>query len=191
VTIFSFDDVLRAPKSIHSVELTPGGQTKIPLWRPVSWNAFGYFVVVALVFFLASRLPVIDVFSHMFAPLVYYFAFPFGIVWLAFKVELDGRQPHAWAISYLRYLRRPKRVLAGRTMAAPGTEVTYGGRVRVWWDIHAPRLHHGWVVGGRVSTAVPVRFTHSLWHRSQVVVPDADRAPCVAHEVRGRLRVRA
>lgn len=190
MTIYSFDDVLRAPKSIHSVELTPGGQTKIALWRPVPWIGFLYFVVVELLFVVATHVPVLDVVSEVFAPLVYYVAFPIGVVWLALHVELDGRLPHLWALSYLLYLRRPKRTLAGRRVDAAGTRTDYSGRVRVWWDLHAPRLQHGWVVGGRVSTTVPARFTHALWHTHQVVVADDERAPVVDHVVRERLQVR-
>lgn len=187
--IHSFDDVLRAPKSIHSVELTPGGQTKIALWRPVPWIGFLYFVVVELVFVLMAKAPVLDVLSESFAPAVYYVALPVGVVWLALYGELDGRAPHRWAISYLHYLRRPKRTLAGRSVALAGTRVDYSGKARVWWDLHAPRLHRGWVTGGRVATAVPVRFTYAILHRRQVVVPD-DRGIHAEHEVQGRLQVR-
>lgn len=188
--IYSFDDVLRARKMIHSVELTPGGGHAVALWRPVPWMAVLYFAVVELVFLIAARYPVTDVVSQMFAPAVYYVAFPAGVVWLAFKVELDGRAPHLWLASYLLFLKRPKRTLAGRTVDPPDTRVAYAGRVRIWWDVTAPRLHHGWVLGGRVCTVVPARFTHSLWHRQQLLVGDDDRAPVVDHEVQGRLQVR-
>lgn len=188
MTIHSFDDVLRAAKSIHSVELTPGG-TKIPLWRPVSWISFLYFAVVEIVFVLAARVPVLDVVSQMFAPLVYYVAFPVGVVWLAFRVELDGRAPHLWAISYLLYMRRPKRTLAGRQVSAAGSSLSYAGRVRIWWDLQAPRLHRGWVSGGTITTNVPVRFTHVIRHRHQVLVGDSSGA-AASHEVQRRLEVR-
>lgn len=188
--IHSFDDVLRAPKSIHSVELTPGGKTKVPLWRPVPWIGFLYFVVVELFFVVATHVPVLDVASESFAPLVYYVALPVGVVWLALHVELDGRLPHLWALSYLLYLRRPKRTLAGRPVDPVATRTDYSGRVRVWWDLHAPRLQHGWVVGGRFSTTVPARFTHALWHTRQVVTSSEHGSIVVEHAVEGRLQVR-
>lgn len=190
MTIHSFDDVLRAPKSLHSVELTPGGKSKIPLWRPVPWIGFVYFILVELVFLIAAKLPVVGVASQMFAPLVYYVALPIGVVWLALYAELDGRSPHAWAISYVLYVARPKRVLAGREMVAPGTRIDYAGRVRIWWDVHAPRLHHGWITGGLVSTSVPVRFSYAILHRRRVIAPDVNGDNCIDHTVEGRLQVR-
>lgn len=188
--IYSFDDVLRAPKSLHSIEVTPGGKSKIPLWRPVPWIGFVYFVLVELAFVIAAKLPVTGVVSEMFAPLVYYVALPVGVVWLALYAELDGRSPHAWAISYALYMAQPKRTLAGREMVAPGTKIDYAGRVRIWWDVHAPRLHHGWITGGLVSTSLPVHFTYALLHRSRVIAPEAGGANCVGHVVEGKLQVR-
>lgn len=187
--IHSFDDVLRAPKSIHSVELTPGG-TKVALWRPISWISFLYFAVVELVFIIAARLPVLNVFSEMFAPLVYYVAFPAAVVWLAFKVELDGRAPHMWVLSYLRFLRRPKRTVAGQAVTPAGTEVDYSGRVSVTWDLHAPRLHRGWARGGVLSTPLPVRFSHAILHGRQVLRVDEKHGQPTIHEVNGKLEVR-
>jgi hypothetical protein len=195
VTIHSFNEVLRASKVIHSVELTPGGGYKFALWRPVPWIALLYFVVVELFFVLAARTPVIGLlyqaFSGLFSPAVYYTVLPFGVVWLAFRVELDGRPPHLWALSYMRYLVRPKRTLGGRAVGPSGKAISYSGRVRIWWDLDAPRLHRGWVRGGRVSTNVPARFTHALRHRHQVLVADDDRLLVLGHEVHGRMQVSA
>jgi hypothetical protein len=190
VTIYSFDDVIRMPKSIHSVPLTPTGDFNIPLWRPVPWIAFIYFIAVELVFVIAAKVPVLDLLSQSFAPAVYYFVFPVGVVWFAFKVELEGLKPHAWVLAYLLYLRRPKRVLGGDAVTAVGEAVAYSGRVRIWWDLDAPRLHDGWVTGGRVRTTVPVRFAYALRHRKQVIRPDDDRGRLADHEVEGRLQVR-
>jgi hypothetical protein len=190
VIIYSFDSVLRARKTIHSVELTPGGGHTVALWRPVPVIAGIYFAAVWAVLFIAARLPVLDVVSQMFAPLVYYVAFPAGIVWLSMNAHLDGRSPHKWAISYLLYLRRIKRTIAGRKADEDGTKTVHRGKVSIWWDITAPRMHHGWVAGGRITTAVGVRFTHALLHRHQVVRPDDDRRPVLEHDVERRLEIR-
>lgn len=189
MTIHSFDEVLRAPTRIHSVQLTPAGK-KLPLWRTITWMGLLYFCIAEFVFVIAARLPVTGVLSELFAPLVYYGAFPIGAVWLLSTVELDGRIPHQWVISYLDYLRRPKRVLAGRAVAAADTRITYAGRVRIWWDLAAPRLHHGWVIGGRISTPLSVRFTHAILHRHQVLVVDERHGSPVDHEVQGKLAIR-
>lgn len=189
MVIHSFEEVIRAPKSIHSIPLTPAGHFRIKLWRPVSWISFIYFCALVLVFAIAAKVPVLDIPSKTFASLVYYIGFPAGIVWLVFYTALDGLAPHAWLITYLTYLRRSKRVLAGRVVAPDGTEVVYGGRVKIWWDLNAPRLHHGWVTGGRIKTSVPVRFTHAIRHRRQVVAYDK-RGALADHEVQGKLQVR-
>jgi len=189
VTIHSFNDVLRAPKSIHSVELTPGGGTKIPLWRPVPWIGFLYFAVVEVLFIIAGKLPVLNVFSEMFAPFVYYVVFPIGVVWLVLHVELDGRSPHRWLISYLMFLRRPKRTVGGRAVGHADTTVSYSGKVRIWWDLHAPSLKHGWIKGGSVTTSVPVRFTHSILHRHPVMTSTNTHGAVVNHVVH-KLEVR-
>ena len=189
MTIYSFDDIIRMPKSIHSVPLSPTGEYTIPLWRPVSWIGFAYFLVVELLFVIASKIPVLNVLSESFAPLAYYVVFPIGVVWLAFKIELEGLKPHTWALAYLLYLRRPKRTLAGRAMTAEGEKISYTGRVRILWDLNAPRLQRGWVTGGHIVTTVPARFTHAIFHRSQVIAPD-ERGRAVDHEVQGKLQVR-
>lgn len=188
--IYSFDAVLRAPKTLHAIELTPNGSHKIPLWRPIAWINFIYFIIVVALFVLAAHVPVLDVMSDMWAPLVYYVVFPFGVTWLIFQVDFDGRVPHLWALSYLVYMRRPKRTIAGRRMTPSGTKTPYAGRVKTTWDLNAPRLHHGWVTGGRVSTSVPVRFTHSVLHRSQVLERSEARHHCSDHAVQGKLQVR-
>jgi len=190
VIIHSFDDVLRAPKSIHSIELTPGGN-KIPMWRPIPWIGIFYFVIVEIVFIVAARVPVLDVLSELFAPLVYYVVFPIAVVWVALNVELDGRSPHRWVASYLAFLARPRRTLAGRPYPAPGSRIVCAGRMRLSWDLNAPRLHRGWVKGGTVGTNVGTRFTHALRHRHPVLKPDDRRVPMSGYEVARRLQVRA
>jgi hypothetical protein len=190
VTIFSFDDVIRMQKRIHAIPLTPTGEYTIPLPRSVPWIGFVYWIVTLLIFIVAAKVPVLDVVSESFAPLVYYGGFPIAVVWLAFNVELEGLKPHAWALVHLRYLRRPKRTLAGRAVPAEGEKISYSGRASFSWDLNAPRLHRGWVKGGRVVTTVPVRFTFSLRHRRQVIAPSA-RGRLADHDVESKLQVRA
>jgi hypothetical protein len=191
--VYSFDAVLRQRKMVHSVQVTPGSKDKIALWRPLSWMSILYFAIVELVFVIAAKLPLLsvpyEVVATLFSPLVYY-ALPAGVVWLLFNAQLDGRAPHLWAYSYLLFLVRPKRTLSGRAVRAAGETVSYVGKIRIWWDLHAPRLHHGWVVGGRVTTNVSVRFTHAILHRHQVMVADDDRDVVMDHEVQGKLQVR-
>jgi hypothetical protein len=191
--VYSFDAVLRQRKMVHSVQVTPGSKDKIALWRPLSWMSILYFAIVELVFVIVAKLPLLnlpyELISAFFSPAVYY-VLPAGVVWLLFNAQLDGRAPHLWAYSYLLFLVRPKRTLAGRAVGAVEKTVSYAGKVGIWWDLHAPRLHHGWVTGGRITTSVPVRFTHAISHRNQVMVSDDDRIAAVDHEVEGKLQVR-
>lgn len=193
--IHSFDDVLRQPKTLHSVELTPGGQTKIPLWRPLPWIGIAYFFVIVLVLAIMAQHPVIgwpyELISALFSPLVYYTLLPLGIVMLAFQVELDGLAPHWFLLAYVLYLRRPKRTLCGEAVPMPGTKIRYGGKVKIWWDLNAPRLHNGWVAGGKISTSVPASFTYAIFHRKRILEPNEKYESIKDYEVDGKLRVRA
>ena len=187
MVIEPFDDVLRSPKRLHAVELTPGGQ-KLSLWKPVPYDVAKLFVAVLAVLFVMARVPVLDL-LHEFVSVMfgggvaYYVALPAGIVWIAYYAELDGRSPHRWAYSYLLFLLRPKRTIAGRPVKRDGATVRYKGKTKVWWDLHAPRLHHGWVRGGRVTTSVPASFTSSFRHTNPVMRVDGDYAPVVDREV--------
>lgn len=192
--IESFDDVLRTPKRLHAIELTPGGQ-KLPLWKPVSHASAQLFVVIEVVLIFMAKVPLLD-FLHelvasMFGSWAYYTVLPAGIVWLAFYAELDGRAPHLWAYSYMLFLIRPKRTIAGRPMKSSGTKIRSAGKIKIWWDLDAPRLHHGWVRGGRVTTNVPVNFAHSFRHTKPTIRANDDYARIVEYEVAQKLEVRA
>jgi hypothetical protein len=122
-----------------------------------------------------------------FTPLVYW-ALPLALVYAMMRVEFEGLSPHRWIYSFALFLIRPKRTLAGRRVPADGTKMSHRGKIRFWHDIHSPRLHHGWITGGRFSTNVPVRFTYALRHHRQVV-RRGDR--CARdHVVDGKLEVR-
>jgi hypothetical protein len=120
--------------------------------------------------------------------IAFYFYFP--LMAIAFNVEIDGRSPHRWVVSCARFITRRKRLWCGQRARSDGERVRYRGRMRVWWDISAPRLHHGYVRGGRVTTAVPVRFTHALRHTAPVMKADNEHSPTVGYEVPGRIEVR-
>lgn len=190
MTIHSFDETLRQPKMLHAIEVTPGGQTKFPLWKPVRWIAVSYFGVIAFALFLFSKTAPGDLLVGFLSPLVYFVVLPGGIVWLILFSEMDGRAPHVWLWSYARYLVRAKRTIGGRPVTMPGTLTRYGGKVRIWWDLNSPMLKHGWIKGGVISTAVPVRFTHAIRHRHRVMTPSESDNVLVGHEVAGKMEIR-
>jgi len=190
MVIHSFDEVLRQPKMLHSIEVTPGGQTKFALWKPVSWIAVSYFGVAFLALLIFSKTAPGDMLVSFLSPLVYFIVLPGGIVWLILYSEMDGRAPHVWFWAYVRYFLRPKRTVGGRPAPLPGTKTIYTGKIRISWDLNAPRLKHGWVKGGTVSTSVPVRFTHALRHRHRVMRPSDSDNVLTDYEVAGRMEIK-
>lgn len=201
MVIHSFDGVLRQRRTMHSFQVS--WMHRVPLYRPIPYIAFYfYFPLMAIVVATFNR--VIPVYTMLNAALstlsggqagiaawlAYYVAIPLGVVWIAFNVEIDGRSPHRWVVSCARFITRRKRLWCGQRARSDGERVRYRGRMRVWWDISAPRLHHGYVRGGRVTTAVPVRFTHALRHTAPVMKADNEHSPTVGYEVPGRIEVR-
>lgn len=198
--VHSFHGVLRKPRTLHSLEL-PGGR-RVPLPRPVPLISLIYFCVVeaalmvidnvveitAVVGGVLSRLSGGD--TYLAAWVLCYVGLPGLIVWLSMNVEIDGRAPHRWVVSGARFLVRDKHTWCGVHARSVGDQSSYAGRVRFWWDQHSPRLRHGWVRGGLVTTSVPARFTHSLRHRHQVIRPGDGYDVASGHEVDGRLEVR-
>jgi hypothetical protein len=200
VTIYSFDQVLRQRRRLHAIEAT---RTKrIALWRPVPLMAIAYFAAVELVIMaldnFVSFVSFVDAVlsrisggsASIVAWLICYGAAPAALVWLAMNSEIDGRAPHRWAFSCLRFLVKDKHTFCGQPARRDGEHVRYRGRVRFWWDVDAPRLHHGWVLAGRVYTRSRVRFAHALRHRHPTMVADERGHEVTGYEVADRLEVR-
>lgn len=198
--IHSFDGILRAPRSMHSIDIARG--RRIPLPRPVPWISAVYFATVELcIMALDNVVSLVAIFEAVIGTLVSgdvalaayltcYVIIPGGIVWLSMNVEIDGRAPHRWIVSVARFIKRPSRTIAGRKVRAEGARSVYRGRVRVWWDLNTPSLHHGWVDGGKVTSIVPARFTYAIRHRCRVMVADGSGAEVRNYEVDGKLEVR-
>jgi hypothetical protein len=191
VLVDHYDDALRSPKRIHSVQFRPHGK-RWPLPRTITWEAVRYFVVLVLVTSAACKVvPLVEVASLVLAEqaawLVVHLMAPAGLVYVALNAQLDGLRPHRWVYCYARSVRSPRRSTAG----VPVLErARYGGRVRFYWDDLAPRLHHGWVRGGRLSTCVPVRFTWSIRHMKLVMVASRSGRNTSSYAVEDRLEVR-
>lgn len=180
--IRSFDAVLREKRSAHSIEIIPG-HSRIPLPRSVPYINVLYFVaalgvvviadnVISLVAIVGAPLSLVAGDASIASWVCCYIMLPAGIVWVATNASVDGRSPHRWVVSAFRYLRRSKRTICGRSIRREGKTVFFKGRVKFWWDLNAPRLHHGRISGGRVTSVVPVRFTHAIRHRNPVITPD-------------------
>jgi hypothetical protein len=192
VLVESFEDVLRARRRQHTITFRPGG-TPWPLYRPVAWLDVGYFAALFVLSLMINRLLHVDaLIEHVVHPgaaaLIFKVMLPWTLIWTLGNAQLDGRKPHRWAWSYVRFFTRPKRTLGGRTMRA--LPLVYAGRVRLFWDITAPRLHHGWVRGGSVSTTGGVRFTHALRHRHSVIRPSERHPAITGYPVPERVEIR-
>jgi hypothetical protein len=191
--IHSFDSVLREPRKMHSFQWAPGSP-RVALWRPIEMMAVVYFIAAEVVVLVADNMvsfvDVLDmVFARGAAMVLYYVIAPVGLVWIAMSLEIDGRSPHRWLISAMRYFRRPSRTLAGRAVRAESSRTAYRGRIRFRWDLAAPRLHHGWVRGGRISCRDTVRFSHAFRH-SHPVIKASDDGTLVRNRDVAKLEVR-
>lgn len=201
MTVYSFDGILRQPRKLHAPELWPGGP-RVALPRPVPLISLVYLAVVELMIMVVDNvIPFTVAIGAVLSTLaggsadvaswvLCYVIAPVVIVYFALNAEIDGRAPHRWVVSVVRSLFAPRRTWCGIAVEGEQSRVRYRGRVRVYWDEHAPRLHHGWVLGGRLTTFVPVRFTHALRHRSAVARYDDDGDLVLNYEVLARLEVR-
>lgn len=201
MTIYSFDGVLRLPRTMHTVQLWPSGP-RIPLPRPTPSIAFIYMGAVFVLTLAVDRaLGVTTILTSVLSAVsggraflaawaLFHLGLSAGLVWLAMNVEIDGRAPYRWLYSCARYLLREHYTLCGRHARRPGEVARCGGKTTILWDVDAPRLQHGWVRGGCVSTTVGARFTSSLLHSKQVIKADAARERVVDHAVDGALEVR-
>lgn len=200
MVISSFDGVLRQPRTQHTLPFWPGGP-RMPLPRPTPMIAFVYIAV--LEFFLALINKALglttllgDTLSFFaggradIAATVIVYSIPFIVVWTVLNAGIDGRAPYRWFYSAVTFALRGKRTLCGKRVRAPGKKVSCGGRTKILWDEDAPRLQHGWVRGGRVSTAKLVRFTHGLVHTKPAIKPDDRGTLIVDYEVAESLEVR-
>jgi hypothetical protein len=199
--IHSFDGILRQPRTMHTWEMWPGGP-RVSLPRTMPLISIPYFIVSLLaVIFVGHVVPFVPAFGYVLSKLaggratlvvdvLCYVLLPGTVVWFALNSQIDGRKPHNWLISVVRSLFSPRRTWCGRAVAAADERVEYRGKVLFWWDEGAPRLQHGWVRGGRLSTAVPARFTFALRHRHRVLKADDCHDPIEDYEVPGRIEVR-
>jgi hypothetical protein len=179
----------------------PFTDKRVPLPRPLPYISMGYFVVIELFFLIFDNVfSAVPLMSTVFSTLsggdatlasyaVCYVVVPGMIVWFSMNVEIDGRAPHLWLISCARYVARDKRTLCGQRARKEGQKVSYRSKINFWWDLDAPRLHHGYVNGGRLRTSVGVRFGHSLRHRNFVMRPH-EQGQNADYEVGERLEVK-
>lgn len=184
---------------MHSIEVFPG--KRVPLLRPVAYVNLLYFAaallammaldnVFSLVAIVGAPLHLVAGRAEIASWACCYLLVPAAIVWFATHASVDGRLPHRWAVSFLRYLVRPKRTTAGQPIRREGARSAYRSKIGVRWDLATPRLHHGWIKGGAISSSVQVKFTHAITHKSPVVRGDDQGSPLFEYEVEERLQVR-
>src|SRR4051794_7750984 len=93
MTIYSFDDVLRARCSMHTLELFAG--RRIPLPRPIPYVTIIYFIAVVVAMMIVNRIvPAVDLLNsvlsvpagadvHIASWLCVFTMIPGAIVWAA------------------------------------------------------------------------------------------------------------
>lgn len=137
-------------------------------------KAIGYLFLTFVVLHLAVTLPatliwlvlfgfptgVLLVFVVFFAGPLWFFGAPLAVTWAAITIRRDGRSGLRWLRTWWDYRRRAKRTSNGRTLPDPATRTRIGGKLRVRWDVTAPRLQRVRIAGpARVRFASPVRFS--------------------------------
>lgn len=151
ITIRSYRVCFDLERRIHKVD-----QWRLPLPYGLPLRGLVYGLVLLTSMFVLSRLPVLGAMLGALHPAVRYIAFPFTGAYLLLRWKVDGRSPHATALSWLRMRLEPRRVVAFRA-APPQGPVTLGV-VTVAPDERGARLRRGVIHGpARVVLRYPVR----------------------------------
>jgi len=109
IRILTYRQVWRQEHLIYQIE-----RFRLPF--PVSLRQAGIFSAGILVMAFLGVLPAI---SHIPA-VIRYFLVPGLFAWFMTKQRLDGKLPHRWLLSWLRYLVAPKRLNRFRPIEKQG-----------------------------------------------------------------------
>lgn len=99
---------------------------RVNLPFPITFRQIGVFGASLVAMSLISRVPPVDALS----PLLRYIIIPAAAAWYLTNQKLDGKLPHRWLISMLRYWTGPKRLnrlqpLAGQERVRLVAQVGY------------------------------------------------------------------
>lgn len=104
----TYRQVWRLEQVIYQIE-----RVRLPF--PVTFRQIGIFGAVLLVMAVISPLPGLSALS----PVLRYGLLPGLSAWYLTARRLDGKQPHRWVLSMLRYWGAPKRLNRLKPMPAP------------------------------------------------------------------------
>jgi hypothetical protein len=85
---------------------------RVRLPFPVTFRQIGVFAAALLVMVVVSRVGFVGALS----PVLRYALIPGGVTWYLTSQRLDGKPPHRWILSMLRYWGAPKRLSRLRPM---------------------------------------------------------------------------
>jgi len=88
-------------KRVWKIERVMYKIDRIKLIRPVSYWQLGYFVL-ALIFIAATGI------FNFLPVMVRYLLLPIAVSFYLSKAKHDGKAPHRWIITYVKYLTAPK-----------------------------------------------------------------------------------
>ncbi len=178
MVIESYAAVFEQERRLYSWEVDPttGKRWHVPsangiplrgvAYYGVAWIAVFWIVVAPAVAVLLAVPPLGDLFGLfpfvLQAALVLgvVFGLPGALAYAAMVAKVDGRPAHLWLLAYASWRLRPKRTVHGQRVRAAGDPYPLPRRLRVRWDLSAPRLQRLRVRGpARVEFAVPVRFS--------------------------------
>lgn len=105
----TYRQVWRLEQVIYQIE-----RVRLPF--PVTFRQIGIFGAVLLFMVLISPIPPLP----MLSPVLRYGLLPGLAAWYLTTRRLDGKQPHRWALSMLRYWGAPKRLNRLKPMPVQG-----------------------------------------------------------------------
>lgn len=109
------------------------------------------------------------------APLAF-FIVPLGIGVISLQAEPDGRQPHRFVVSWVRWQTTPHRRAAGRAVPAVGARSSYRPECWIAPDFRNPTLRKADVLGPtEVTFRDPIRVTRRRRGATVTAHPPARR----------------
>lgn len=128
---------------------------RIPYPHGVPLRGIGYFLVLELCVFAASRLPLLGVLIGLWSPAVPYLGLPLAGAFLLMQGRIDGRPPHHVLASLVRW-SLSSRCLAGLcSCPREGEEVVPLEAVTVAFD-----ARESFLVRGRIKGPASVTFRY-------------------------------
>jgi len=162
---------------------------RIPYPHGVPLRGIGYFLVLELGVFAASRLPLLGALIGVWTPAISYLALPLLGAFLLMQGRIDGRPPHHVLASLLRWSLRSRWLAGLSPCPAEGEEILPLEEVAVAYD-----GRESFLVKGRIKGPARVTFRYPAMVRMEGAPPwvrDSKKRAARARRYRVRRRTGA